>query len=150
MKLSNLKKSLIALSLSAALSATASAEEYAVIVNANNTFKGSETRVANEIRLLFLKEKFRWGNGLLSIPISVDKKSDAFNSFRESVLGMSKEQLRSHWVRIKQLNGDPPPREVHSERLITRLVARDNGAFGVVTTKSAQKAGDKVKVLFTF
>lgn len=148
--MNNFKKTLIALSLTASLGATANAEDYAVIINKQNSFTGSEEKIANEVRLLFLKEKFRWGNGILSIPISIPKKSAAFVAFREEVLNMSEEQLKSHWVRIKQLNGDPAPREVSSEHLITRLVARDPGSFGIVSKKTSEKLNDKVKVLFTF
>lgn len=151
MKNLDIKKTLLALSLTASMgAATAQAEDYAVIVNSDNNFSGSEAKVSNEIRLLFLKEKFRWGNGILSIPIGTPSSSAAFVAFREEVLNMSESQLKSHWVRIKQLNGDPAPREVNSEHLISRLVARDAGSFGIVSKAQADKLKGKVKVLFTF
>lgn len=153
MKLINIKKTLLALGLIGSIgAATAQAEDYAIIVNYDNNFSGSEAKISNEIRLLFLKEKFRWGNGILSIPIGTPSSSEAFVAFREEVLNMSEAQLKSHWVRIKQLNGDPAPREVSSEHLISRLVARDAGSFGIISKEKAEKLKDdgKVKVLLTF
>lgn len=151
MKKIKVSKLLLAAGLITALSAaTARAESYAVIVNTGNNFSGSESKIANEIRLLFLKEKFRWGNGVLSIPIGTPSSSEAFVAFRKEVLNMSEEQLKSHWVRIKQLKGDPAPREVGSEHLISRLVARDTGSFGIISKKKADQLKGKVKILLTF
>lgn len=125
-------------------------DEYAVIINGDNPYSGSETQMRNEVRLLFLREKFRWGNQLLSMPLSPNQNSPAFQAFRAEVLDMSESQLQAHWNRIKHINGHTAPREVNSERLILRLIQRDRGAFSLLPKHSVDAQSPHTRILFTY
>lgn len=129
----------------------AQADDYAIIANLRNPLEtNSSLALKNEVRLLFLREKFRWGHGALATPLSPPFASGSFQHFREEVLQMRRKQWADHWVRQKQLYGHSAPREVNSESLLIKLVERDPGALGIVSLKAAAAAGDKVKTLFSY
>lgn len=126
------------------------AEDYAVIVNANNTVSGSKLMVMEEVRRLFLRETLRWSNGRLSTVISTPSTTQSFVAFRTAVLQMSQEELQAHWLAAEQSGHSVAPRETRSENLVARLVGRDLGSFGIISRKLASQLGGEIRVLFTF
>ncbi|MEO6593540.1 MAG: hypothetical protein ABIP94_02165 [Planctomycetota bacterium] len=53
-----------------------------------------------------------------------------------------------HDLRQKNMNGTTPPREVDSDALLRKHVARHDGGFGVVKLENAK--ADGVRILFEF
>jgi hypothetical protein len=131
-------------------SSSSRAEDYAVIVNPNNTVSGSELMAAEEVRRLFLRETLRWSNGLLSTAISTPSTTKSFMAFRTAVLKMSQEELQAHWLTAEQSGQGGAPRETRSENLVARLVGRDLGSFGIISRKLASQLDGEIRILFTF
>jgi hypothetical protein len=124
-------------------------ETYALIVNAGNSVQDGSGAVRKTIRTLYLKDFTRWANGVEAKPYGREPTSGEHVAFVSEVLGMSEAELARHWLRLKNMNGTTPPKEVDSDRLLIKHVARHDGAFGVVKASAAAMA-EGVRVLFEF
>jgi len=120
---------------------------YAVIAHADTPDLPPEA-VRATIRKLFLREATKWPNGPEARAYAREGTSEEHRAFLRDVLGMSEAELARHWLRIKNTDGTPPPKEVDSERMMLRFVARREGAFGIVRADRAQAEG--IKVLLEF
>ena len=144
-------KNLFAAALAAALTSTpAWATDYVVIVNAANPVAGDNADTRSMIKRSYLKEMSAWGNGSEAQPLAREAGSAVQQAFHKSVLEMSDAAVDDHWLRLKQIKGETPPREVGSARILFRLVGKYEGAFSFVTTEEAAEIPPEVKVLFTF
>lgn len=123
-------------------------ETYAVVVNANNPTKETGDAARKTVKALFLKDLSRWGDGVEAKPYDRDGKAPEHAAFVREVLGMSAAELARHWLKLKNMNGITPPKEVDNDRVLLKHVARHDGAFGVVKAANATAPG--VRVLFEF
>ncbi len=130
-------------------SVAAQADTYVVIINAGNPYAESGDSAKNMIKQLYLKERAAWPGGAESKPYGKPGDSGEHAAFRDKVLGMTEAQLAQHWIDQKQKTGATPPREVSSGSMMLKFVAKDTGAFGVVTKAEASGA-EGVKILFEF
>lgn len=128
----------------------AMAAEYAVIVNAANPASGDSPDTRNLLKRIYLKEMTAWVNGVETQPLAREAGSPAQAAFHAQILGMSDTAVNEHWLRLKQVKGETPPREVGAARILFRLVGKYEGSFSVVTAEEAQELPPEVKVLFTF
>lgn len=126
---------------------TALAQRYSVIVNAENAISGSEDYLRAQVRLLFLKQKTEWPDGKIAIPSALPVDNEGLDHFRKDVLNMSRDDLERHWLRLRQLSGEVPPREFRSNRMVIRHVARSPGAMGIAESLFV-KSNPDVRVLF--
>ncbi|MCR9243563.1 MAG: hypothetical protein NXI31_00920 [bacterium] len=117
------------------------------MINTKNPFGKTGAAARTTIKQLFLKGKSQWPNGKVAKPYARRATSSEQAAFQKSLLGMKDSELARHWLRIKNLNGQTPPKAVGSDRLLLKFVARHEGAFGVVR-RSAVKGNSKVRVLF--
>lgn len=124
------------------------AADYALIVNAANPIEGSEAELKSQITRLFLKQQNDWPDGTSAVPL--DRKADSaeHTAFLKGVLEMSETELDTHWLRLKQISGETPPREVGSDRILIRTVGKAEGAFGMVANDPAGFPPE-IRVLFT-
>jgi hypothetical protein len=120
---------------------------YAVIAHAKTPDLPPESARAT-IRKLFLREAAQWPDGPEARAYAREGNSDEHRAFLRDVLGMSEAELARHWLRLKNTDGTPPPKEVDSERMMLRFVARREGAFGIVRVEAARAEG--IKVLLEF
>lgn len=125
------------------------AETYAVIVNGENQFSGDEETKRTEIKRLYLKEQTSWPGGIEAIPFGREAGSSEQVAFDKAVLEMSSSEIEGHWLKLKQIRGETPPRGIGSARILARQIGKNAGGFGVVL---ASEAGgiDGAKVLFEF
>ncbi len=138
--------SIVSLSL---VGGVAKAETYAVVVNAENGFDGDDAKKKTQVKRLYLKEQSSWPGGADAVPFGREDGSAEQNAFQSVVLGMSDSDVEGHWLRLKQVRGETPPRGVGSMRILARQIGKQPGAFGVVIASEA--AGiEKSKVLFEF
>ena len=128
----------------------AHAEDYVVLINADNDFSGDEGAIKTALRTIFLKEKTRWPNGVDAIPLGPTIDNPAYVSFVGNVLGMTPEEVDAHFIRLKQVKGETPPREVGSARILMRTIGKQEGAFGVATKADAAALADGVRILYEF
>jgi len=128
---------------------SANAETFVVIVNAENSYSQDGDVAKQQVRRLFLKEQSSWPGNIEATPLSREAGAPAEVAFLANVLGMTQAELESHWLHLKQTQGDTPPRAVGSTRILSRLISKTPGAFGVVL-KSATDSMEGVRVLFEF
>jgi hypothetical protein len=132
--------------LSVVAPAQAAAETFLVVINAGNRISGSDAELREVVRQLYLKEESRWPNDLPSLPIARPAKNPATSAFTEAVLGVSPEDLETHWAEA----GAKPPGAIGPVRDLLRQISRNKGAFSVVAAAEAEKLPAKVRVLFEF
>lgn len=133
----------------AGVSSSANAETYAVIVNLENSYSEDPAVAKQQVRRLFLKEQSSWPGSVDATPLAREAGALAEAAFLSGVLAMTEQELQSHWLHLKQTQGETPPRAVGSTRILSRLISKTPGAFGVVL-KSAADSMEDVRVLFEF
>ena len=121
---------------------------YAVVVHEKNSCKDTGDKARQTVKKLFLKQLTKWPDGDAAKPYG-RKKGAEFQAFVETVLGMKAAELARHWLKMKNLNGTTPPKQVSSGRMVLKYVAKHQGAFGIVLLDEAKKAKG-VRVLYTF
>ncbi len=131
------------------MSTPALAENFAIVVNAENGFSGDQGTLQTQIKRLYLKEQSAWPGGIESIPFGREEASPEQMAFEQFILGMSSAEIQGHWLKLKQIRGETPPRGIGSARILARQIGKNPGAFGVVlSSEAAAIAGGKV--LFEF
>lgn len=124
-------------------------KKFAVLVNAGNTTKLAKNELVSTAKKLYLKNLSRWPDGSPARPYARASSSDAQQAFAHRVLKMTDAELARHWLRLKNMRGTTPPREVSSDRLVIKHVARKTGAFAIVEASAVPKSAN-VRVLFEF
>jgi len=124
------------------------AEKFAVIVNSENNYDSSGSGAKTLLSQLFLKQRSSWPNNLKAKPFSYDQYSAEQQEFNKAVLGMNQTQLTQYWISVKQKNGETPPKEIRSLRLMLLVVAKYPGAFGVIPMSQIPDDAEGIKVLF--
>ena len=122
---------------------------YAVVVNAGNPLKETADATKAIVRRLFLKELSQWPDGTDARPYAREATTAEQLAFLGAVLGMKEAELARHWLRVKNMNGTTPPKEVDTDRMVLKYVAKHAGAFGIVKIAAARDAVG-VRVLLEF
>lgn len=122
---------------------------WALVVNAKNRTTATGDAARAVVKKLFLRELTQWPDGVDARPYAREDRSAEQAAFVAHVLGMNDAELARHWLRLKNMNGTTPPKEVDSDRLVLKYVARTDGAFGIVRIDAAKGVAD-VRVLFEF
>jgi len=122
---------------------------FAVVAHQDNAGFESVADAKATVKKLYLKELTQWPGGVEARPYARERQSQEQAAFVKDVLGMTDAELARHWLRLKNASGTTPPKDVDSERLLLKFVARNQGAFGVVALDAARSA-EGVKVLFEF
>jgi len=122
----------------------------AVIVNKNNSYSASPKEAKTVVARLFLKKQSEWPDGEASRPFDRKGDSKEHTSFLKEVLGMNEAKLTQHWIKLKQLSGETPPRVIKPNQMIIKMVGRNKGGLAVVSASTAKKLPGNVKVLFTY
>jgi hypothetical protein len=122
---------------------------FAVVVHANN--KATETGEAAKdlAKKLLLKELTQWPGGTEAKPYTRDSGSAENAALLKIVLGMGDAELARHWLKMKNVNGTTPPKDVDNERMMLKYVAKSEGAIGIATIEAA-KAAEGVRILYEF
>ena len=122
---------------------------YAVVIHADNKLAAVGDEAKTLIKRLFLKDLTRWPDGSEARVYARSGDSAPQQSFRRQLLAMSEAELARHWLKQKSTNGSTPPKEVESDRLVLKYVAKYPNALGVVELASLKDVTG-VKVLFEF
>lgn len=122
---------------------------FVVIVHVDNKFAATGDAARAVVKQLFLKELSHWPDGTDAKAYARDPRSAAQEAFRRVVLEMSEAELARHWLKMKSRDGTTPPKEVDSDRLVLKYVAKNPFALGIVELASAKDASD-VRTLLEF
>ena len=122
--------------------ASARAEDYAVIVNAENPTEPLD-RLA--VKKAFLMKSSRWKSGVKVRPIDRIARDAARIAFLEDVLRMEPQDLKRYWIQVRYQRALSPPTQAETEAEVLRFVAEEAGAIGFVRHSTAKSAkGTKV------
>ena len=124
--------------------------KFAVVVHPDNKYQAKRDEMKSVVRQLYLRERGAWPTKAKSKPLARPKESQEHQLFRKLVLRKTQNALERHWLALKQKNGESAPRGIRSTRVMLQLIRRNKGSFGIVPEKDAKKAGERVRILFTF
>lgn len=125
------------------------APKHAVVIHVENPIAERGEAARAIIRKLFLKELTHWPSGSEAKAYARSPDAPSQTTFRQTVLGMSEAELARHWLKQKSMSGATPPKEVETDRLVLKYVAKNPQAFGIVSLESVKDATG-IKVLFEF
>ncbi|GAB1445690.1 hypothetical protein MASR2M41_14050 [Flammeovirgaceae bacterium] len=123
------------------------ASEIAVIVNNENTV---DKLTPGEVKLYWLRKiKKRWPDINKNIkPADRKSKCSEQDTFYESVLGMSANDVETYFTQKQYENAEKPQDKFSSDDSIIDFVAGEPGAIGFVNVSSLSAAAkSKVKVV---
>lgn len=122
--------------------------DYAVVVNAANTYKADTGAMKQVIKQLYLKERTDWPNKVPAKPFGRPLGSPEHRTLVYQIMGMTDSQLAAYWLSLKQRSGETAPSEIDSDVMVLKLVARYPGAFAIVK-KDAAQSEPGIAILFT-
>lgn len=125
------------------------ADTYAIVVNVENAFMGNHDAMRQQVKRLYLKEQSSWPGGIDAVPFGRADDTPEQQAFSHAVLQMSAREIEDHWLHLKQVRGETPPRGIGSRRILARQIAKMPGAFGVVLASEVANIKNG-KMLFEF
>ncbi len=112
--------------------AFAGEEPIAVIVSPSN----AKALKRDDLVLFFKRKKLFWSDGVKAQPVNLPASHHLRQSFSQTVLGHTPEELEKYWNDL-YFHGISPPYVLASEEAIVRFVAETPGAIGYVSLCSA-------------
>jgi len=128
---------------------TVKAEDYFVIANTSDSTFSIPTEAKLRIKQLYLKESKNWKASLTAKPFARPSDSPVQIAFEKTILGMSRNEINAHWLRLKQIRGETPPRAIGSTTILIRQLERKPGAFAVIR-QDEYAQNENVIVLLAF
>lgn len=126
------------------------AAEYAVVVNKTNNIEGSQEEMQQQVQRIFLKQQTAWAGNIEAFPLDREADDAAHLAFAKVVLQMNVQEISSHWLSLKQQQGQTPPRSVGASSILLKLIGRREGGMGIVSVDDLSNAPGTVKILFRF
>lgn len=125
-------------------------DSFAIIVNGANPLSGTSEELTGLVARLFLKQQRDWPDQVPSRVYDRELESPEHQQFIEQILKMSEGRLSSHWVKMKQVSGETPPRVIRSQATLLRFIEKHKGGIGIVNVDEVKRLPTTIKVLFTF
>lgn len=123
------------------------AGDYAVVVNAQNSFSGDTETVQNLLKRMYLKQLTVWPDKTSASVYGAPSDSPEMQAFRSQILGMTEAELADYWLGLKQKTGETPPREMKAGTTLFKLIEKYPGAYGIVAKETLGSNPDGVKLL---
>jgi ABC-type phosphate transport system substrate-binding protein len=127
----------------AALAATCSWGDIAVIVNPANPLKQISIQQVAEF---YLGQARTFSNGEYALIFDHPRDAPLREKFFAAVTGMSPQQVNAYWSRLMFTGQVQPPQPLPNERAVLDIVRRNTGAIGYI---KASEADATVRVLLT-
>jgi hypothetical protein len=128
---------------SAPARAESRAEDFVVIVNAQNTVSSAEHEFLSDA---FLKKASRWPGGEAIHPVDLRPDSAVRRAFSASVLRRPVSAVRSYWQQCIFSGRNVPPPELDTSDDVIRYVATHRGGVGYVS-QAARLSDANIHVL---
>lgn len=125
-------------------------DSFAVIVNRDNSLSGTSNELASVVARIFLKQQRDWPNQILSRVYDREPDSPEHQQFVEHILKMSEGRLSAHWMKMKQVNGETPPRVIRSAPILLRFIEKHKGGIGIVKDTELKNLPPSIKVLLKY
>ncbi|HEX8848822.1 MAG TPA: substrate-binding domain-containing protein [Gemmatimonadaceae bacterium] len=110
--------------------APAGAQQYRVIVNAQNT---TTTLSKEDLARVYLKKMSTWKNGAAVTVVDQGPKSPVRAVFSMAVLGRDVPTMKNYWQQSLFSGRGVPPLEQPTEAQVVAFVAANPGAIGYVS-----------------
>ena len=123
---------------------------FAVVVNKDNPLSGNSDELARIVARIFLKKQRDWPHDIPSRVYDREPDSPEHQQFVGQVLKMSEGRLAVHWVKMKQVSGETPPRVIRSPGILLRFIEKHKGGVGIIKQDEVASLPSSVKVLFSF
>jgi len=107
-------------------------EEIAVVVSRANPTTRVEQR---ELRPLFQTTRTEWASGVRAQPLNLPESSELRVEFDKAILGLDPDGVKKYWIDRKIRGGERPPKKVPTSGVVLRIVAKDSGAIGYVSSR---------------
>lgn len=120
---------------------TAPAQDFAVVVNANNPVASISKE---ELAKLFLKKSASWQSGQSVAAVELPMSAKAREAFARDVLGKSMSQLKAYWQQMIFSGRDVPLPEKPSDADVLAFVRANPNAIGYVSPGADLGRGVKV------
>ena len=119
------------LALSAALGAAATEPApFKLIVNAKSAGRAIGRDAVAQV---YLGKAQRWGDGSPIVAVDLSSTSPVRQAFTETVLAMSVEGVKNHWLRLVMSSDRRPPVTKRSDEDVIAFVAGERGGIGYVS-----------------
>jgi ABC-type phosphate transport system substrate-binding protein len=135
-----LKRLLFAALLLLAVTSSAMAAGFQVIVNADNPATSISSQNAQDF---FLGKSKKWSDGTAAVPVDQLEKSAVRAEFSQAVLKKKVEAVKSYWLTIIFSGRGTPPVELKTDAAVLEAVRKDRGAIGYVAADAPLGAGVK-------
>ena len=118
---------------------------YAIIVNVDNVYKQNINEGFKKIKSLYLKRSKTWSENLPAYYVDREHNNSSQLAFYDLVLKMNQKEVSTFWKDRRKKN-----KKELSLREVVREIARNKGAFSVVSKSKINKLPAKVKILYHF
>ena len=125
-------------------------DEFAIIINTDNNYKSSKTNGVRKIRLLYLQSSREWPGKIKAYYVARKNEHPAQESFYEEVVDMNKKEISDYWANREENTSFSKPQPINDLKEVIRTVAKNKGAYTVISLNELEKMPAKVKVLYTF
>ncbi len=127
----------------------AQGQEYMIVANKGVEITSTKVIAAIEIRNLYLKESNQWRDGTISKPFARSPLSPSQVAFEKHILKMTETELKTHWLKLKQIRGETAPRTISSISILLRQLERKKGAFAVMQSEE-YIPHEQTKIIYRF
>jgi hypothetical protein len=103
---------------------------FKLIVNAKSA---GHTIGRDAVAQVYLGKAQRWGDGSPIVAVDLSSTSPVRQAFSETVLAMSVEGVKNHWLRLVMSSDRRPPVTKRSDEDVIAFVAAETGAIGYVS-----------------
>lgn len=122
---------------------TVNAQDYVVIVNANNP---ATSISKSELSKIFLKKASKFSNGTSAVPVDLSDGA-ARESFSNEVLSRSVSAIKNYWSQQLFSGASIPPEEKNTDSEIVSFVSAESGGIGYVSADHDLSGASGVKVI---
>jgi ABC-type phosphate transport system substrate-binding protein len=116
----------------AAFPLQASAGDYVVIVNKDNSAAADKAAVAK----MFSGEMKSWGDGTAVKPVDLPEDNSVRASFTTEVVGKSVASMKAFWAQNVFSGKALPPKQMGSDDDVKKFVGSNKGAIGYIKPSS--------------
>lgn len=112
-------------------------DEIAVVVSRANPTSRVEQR---ELRPLFQTTRTEWSSGVRAVPLNLPEDNSLRMDFDRVILGLDPDGVKKYWIDRKIRGGERPPKKVPSSGAVLRIVAKDAGAIGYISSRDVDNS----------
>ncbi len=133
-------RSLLTAALLVVGAASADAQTFKVVVNAENSAAISKQVVSS----IFLGTVKSWAGGVAAAPVDLPEKSDIRQAFSVGVIGRDAKAVTAHWLREIYSGRAVPPIQKDTDAAVLEWVRANPGGIGYVSAGATIPSGVKV------